>query len=270
VAGTGLFTIRNSDGTDIRSIAATDASQVTISGGQVTINPLSNLQDGKDYTVTIDNKFLKDLGGNAFAGITDNTTFNFKTAAVAAATTAGANVMGTSGKDNLAGTNLNDVFKGGKGDDMLSGRLGSDKFVYVAGDTSNGTKSTELIFDFATGAKGVGDVIDYSAFLTVGGSASAATATQASINQVTGMATFAAGSGQSVLDAITDIALRFTAAGNAAGEFALFKTPTFTGTYLFISDGQAGVTAGDVVVGLCGVSQVKSIDLTNGDLTITG
>jgi len=104
--------------------------------------------------------------------------------------------------------------------------------------------------------------------LTIGGSAAAATNTQASINATTGVATFAAGSGVILDDALTDIATRFTAATNTAGEFALFRVNNADNFYMFISDGAVGVTDNDVVVELIGVTTIGSINLTGGDFTI--
>ena len=69
-------------------------------------------------------------------------------------------------------------------------------------------------------------------------------------------------------EAAGEFSLRFTAAGNTAGDFAFFQV-SGTGSFnLFISDGIAGVTTGDVVVQLLGVTTINSIDLGSGDLTI--
>jgi hypothetical protein len=110
-----------------------------------------------------------------------------------------------------------------------------------------------------------GDRIDYAVDLVRASSSATATATKASVNQTTGVATFAKGSGASLADALNDCA----AATNAVGEFALFQVSGKGNHYLFISDGVAGVTSNDVVVSLVGVTSVNGIDLTNGNLTIT-
>ena len=67
-----------------------------------------------------------------------------------------------------------------------------------------------------------------------------------------------------------DIAASFTAATNTAGEFAFFKVNGSGDYYLFISDGTAGATANDDVIQLVGINSIGSIDLTGGNLTITG
>jgi methionine-rich copper-binding protein CopC len=78
-AGTGNIVISNSAG-DTRTISITDASQVTLNLGQVTINPTADLLAGGSYNVQMASGVIKDLAGNAFAGIADATTLNFGTA----------------------------------------------------------------------------------------------------------------------------------------------------------------------------------------------
>jgi methionine-rich copper-binding protein CopC len=77
VAGSGNITISN--GTDTRTISIGDTTQVTISGSTVTINPTADLQPGSAYNVLIAATALKDLAGNPYAGIADNTALNFAT-----------------------------------------------------------------------------------------------------------------------------------------------------------------------------------------------
>jgi autotransporter-associated beta strand protein len=80
VKGTGNITIKNlTDGTQT-TIAVTDA-QVTVSGATLTINPTANLLPGKNYAIQIAATAIDDTVGNSFAGISDDTTWNFVTAA---------------------------------------------------------------------------------------------------------------------------------------------------------------------------------------------
>lgn len=115
----------------------------------------------------------------------------------------------------------------------------------------------------------MGDLIDFGASLSKGGSATNASATQASINVTTGIASFAAGLGTSMSNALSDIAARFMAGTNSAGEFAFFKVKDAGDCYLFVSDGVAGVGANDMVAQLVGLTSIGCIDLTGGNLTIT-
>ena len=186
-------------------------------------------------------------------------------------------IYGASGADQLYGDAGNDfiyasggadLVNGGTGVDVMSGRGGSDTFVFAAGDSGQTATTLDTIRDYAKGAVGTGDLISYSTALTIGGSSAAATASQAAIDQTSAVASFAAGSGTTLDDALNDIAARFTAATDSAGEFALFKVGATGSYYLFISDGVAGVTANDVVVQLTGVTSVGKADLTGGKLTL--
>lgn len=87
--GTGSVTLRNvTDGTDIEAFdVAVDtgggAGTVSISGAVLTIEPTSDLPNSKSIAIRIDAGAITDTSAsaNAFAGISDNTTLNFTTAA---------------------------------------------------------------------------------------------------------------------------------------------------------------------------------------------
>ena len=66
-AGTGSITITDGAG-DTRTIAVGDASQVTISGASLTINPAADLKAGTAYDVIVPAGALLDTAGNAFVG----------------------------------------------------------------------------------------------------------------------------------------------------------------------------------------------------------
>ncbi len=83
--GTGNITIKNLTDATQTVIAVGDSSQVSILGGVVTINPTAALDSGKSYAVQIDATAIEDLFGNAFAGIADDTTWNFGTSIVSLA-----------------------------------------------------------------------------------------------------------------------------------------------------------------------------------------
>jgi Ca2+-binding RTX toxin-like protein len=182
---------------------------------------------------------------------------------------AAANILsGLAGNDSLNGGLGADKLIGGKGQDNLTGGAGRDTFTFAAGDDGITAATLDKILDYAKGAVGKGDLIDYSVNLTKGGNANIATATQASINQSTGIATFASGSGTTLADALNDITARLTAATNTAGEFACFKINNTGNYYLFVSDGTAGAGVNDDLIQLVGVTSISAIDLTGGNLTI--
>ena len=84
-AGTGLIELYNASGTLVESFNA--ATGVGSAGGVVTgwntstltLNPFASLTAGTGYYVKVAATAVKDLAGNAYAGITDATTFNFVT-----------------------------------------------------------------------------------------------------------------------------------------------------------------------------------------------
>jgi hypothetical protein len=80
-AGTGNITLKNLTDNSQSTIAITDGTQVTVSGVTLTINPTSDLAHGKNYAIQVGTTAVADLAGNPFAGITDDTSWNFTTIA---------------------------------------------------------------------------------------------------------------------------------------------------------------------------------------------
>jgi methionine-rich copper-binding protein CopC len=78
LAGTGNVVISDGAG-DVRSIAVTDTSQVTVSGSTVSINPTADLNANSNYSVQMASGVLRDAAGNPYAGIANATTLNFST-----------------------------------------------------------------------------------------------------------------------------------------------------------------------------------------------
>ena len=77
----GSIQIRNgTDGTIAKNISLWDATQVTFSGNQVTINPSTDLAVGSGYYVTLEPSAIIDIVGHPFAGISSPTALNFTTA----------------------------------------------------------------------------------------------------------------------------------------------------------------------------------------------
>jgi Ca2+-binding RTX toxin-like protein len=176
-------------------------------------------------------------------------------------------IDGLLGNDSIDGGNGNDRIIGGGGADTLIGGIGSDSFVFAPGSTGQSATTMESV-TYLKGSVGIGDILDYSSILSAGGSAVAATATEAAINTSTGVVTFAALSGTTLADALSDITTRFTAAGDADGEFAFFKVNAAGNFHMFISDGVAGLTSNDTLIQLTGITAIGTVTNTNGDLTI--
>lgn len=82
VAATGVLKINNAT-TGSFDYVDVVTPNVAVAGNTVTISGV-NLQPAADYFITIPDSVFKDPSGNKYAGITDNTTWNFSTNATAA------------------------------------------------------------------------------------------------------------------------------------------------------------------------------------------
>jgi Bacterial Ig-like domain len=76
--GTGAFILRDLD-TDADIVMTLPDAQVSVSGKLLSINPASNLAAGTNYAVLIGDMAVKDMSGLPFAGIGDDTAWNFTT-----------------------------------------------------------------------------------------------------------------------------------------------------------------------------------------------
>jgi Ca2+-binding RTX toxin-like protein len=115
-AGTGSFLVKSGT-TTVATISATDTSQVTFSGSTVTINPTSNLDYSKSYSVTVASGVIKDSAGNSWSG-TGTNPYDF--------TTAPNTLNGSIGNDTLTGSTGVDLIYGNAGNDTLDGITGAD------------------------------------------------------------------------------------------------------------------------------------------------
>ncbi len=177
-------------------------------------------------------------------------------------------IIGNSGANIIDGGGGSDTIIGGVGSDRLIGGNGSDIFKFSSGDSGRVFGKLDVITDYSMGSLGSADLIDYVSSLSIGGSNSIPTSKQALINQTTGVATFAAGSGATLSDALADVAKSMTAAADLKGEFAFFQINQTGDYYMLISDGRAGIGANDVVIQLVGVTSINTLDLSDGNLTI--
>jgi methionine-rich copper-binding protein CopC/photosystem II stability/assembly factor-like uncharacterized protein len=78
IRGTGNITIHA--GNTIQTIAVTDAQQLKVTGNKVVINPATDLPDNTKVYILITGGAFVDAAGNTYAGIQDQTTWNFTTA----------------------------------------------------------------------------------------------------------------------------------------------------------------------------------------------
>jgi endonuclease I len=71
--------LRSADNSVFETISVT-SSQITTNLGTLTIDPANSLESATGYYVQISPGAIEDVSGNAFAGISDSTTWNFNTA----------------------------------------------------------------------------------------------------------------------------------------------------------------------------------------------
>jgi methionine-rich copper-binding protein CopC len=148
-AGTGNIVIANSaDGTDTRTIAVTDTTQVTFSGSTVTINPTADLKADGSYTVTMNAGVITDLVGNSFAGLS-GTDLNFNTPGGGGGT--GNTLVLTVGVDNLSPTSPA-PFNTTDNDDTIQGENAVVNTINPA-DVLNGGGGTDRANFFIQGTK---------------------------------------------------------------------------------------------------------------------
>lgn len=77
----GYITIYNSDATTFETIPYND-SRISFLNNVVSINPSNSFLSGSTYYVNIDATVIQDMSGNAYAGISNNTMWNFTTQTV--------------------------------------------------------------------------------------------------------------------------------------------------------------------------------------------
>jgi Ca2+-binding RTX toxin-like protein len=150
-AGTGTLRITNANTpTDTRTITVTDATQVSIVGNVLTLNPTLDLLAGASYSVQLTAGAVLDLTGNAYAGIANTTALNFTT--LPATPTYTGQMVGTGSKDVLTADSAHHVVLGLGGNDTLNGFAESTHLVGGAGnDTINAIGGAANILDGGEG-----------------------------------------------------------------------------------------------------------------------
>jgi Ca2+-binding RTX toxin-like protein len=137
--GIGNIVIKQLSDNSVVTTLDVTSSNVTVSGSQLTINPTNDLAQSTEYYVEIASGAIKDTAGNNYAGVTGNSTWNFKTQGTTA-------IIGTPGPDNLNGTANSDTITGGAGNDTLNGGAGNDLLNGGADDdTLNGGADADTL-----------------------------------------------------------------------------------------------------------------------------
>ena len=79
VSGKNVVIHKTADDSVVATIAATDAQQVSIAGGVVTINPSADLASSTEYYVLVDAGAFQDTASNAYGGQASKTAISFAT-----------------------------------------------------------------------------------------------------------------------------------------------------------------------------------------------
>lgn len=131
-AGSGLITIKNLTNSTQSTINITDATQVSISGATLTINPTNNLLSSSVYAIQIAGGAVEDSAGAAFAGIANDTTWNFTTAAPSPT---GINVV-------QSGSHIDGIIAATAGGKTITINAGAADFLIVGTSTEFGSGNT--------------------------------------------------------------------------------------------------------------------------------
>jgi methionine-rich copper-binding protein CopC len=131
------------DAFESRVISVSDASQVSIAGNTVTINPTLDLHNGSTYAVKIDPGAIVDTVQNPFAGIKDTTTLSFGVPNKA---------VGLFGVNGTTGSRFDAVSAAGMSV-SAAGDVNGDGYAdfLIGSSAANNTGSSFLLFGKAAG-----------------------------------------------------------------------------------------------------------------------
>lgn len=269
-------TINGNTGTDTITITASTSSSVFGGQGADTINTTGG-GVGNATLMTINGNKGADtitLNGSTFTGTVfggqDGDVINANAVTVALATTTGVTINGDLGADTLTGTGGVDTINGGAGADLITGGVGvdnmtggagADVFRIVNADAGTTAATADQILDYATGT----DSIDNTALAFTLSAGSATTGAASAAITAAGIATFGTTANTLALE-LAAIDNSLAGVGLVAGEAVVF-TSSDTNNYLFVTDGVAGIGAGDYLAEITGATVATAITLTAGNIS---
>jgi hypothetical protein len=171
-------------------------------------------------------------------------------------------VIGSDLGDYIVAHSGGTTIDGGTGVDYLVGGVGVDTFVYAAGDTGQTAATADVIKGYAT----TSDIIDVTGVtLSLVAEGVATGAGQAAI-AADGTVTFHADD-DTFAEQIIAVEAGMTAATAVAGETAIFADAAdAANSYIFISDGVAGVGANDILIQIVG-DAAGALTIASGNIT---
>jgi hypothetical protein len=262
-AGTaGNIVIYNSGGTVFETIAYNDG-RITFSTNTVTINPTGTFAEGAGYYVQISNTVITDIPGNAYAGISDATTWNFTTVGPTVTNVSSATANGTYKTSDVITITV--TFSSAvtvTGTPRIQLETGTtDEYV----NYSSGSGSTVLTFSYTVQAGDVSADLDYLATTALtlnGGTINSAGGVAATLTLPTvGGASSIAGQKAIVIDGVTPTVSTYSPTdGNTAVTVNQNLVLTFS------ENVQAG-TAGNIVIYNSGGTVFETIPYNDPRIT---
>jgi len=235
------------NGVTIQNVAAANATPAAQSAAYlITINA----------NAALDNILVASAGGTGVIILTWLVDGNQATTPAVTIGTAGSTYAIATG---TTGTTV------GNGINVITGGAGADTIVFggATGTGGSGAAASATVFttitDYATGV----DKLDFTKAITLVAEGTSAVA-QAVIS-ATGLATFNAGTADTLAAKLVAVEAGMSAATNTAGEAAVFIAAA--STYLLVSDGVSGLSANDQLIKLTGVTAATGIVVTSGDIT---
>lgn len=199
------------------------------------------------------------LGGNT-ATLLLTWSVNGDQAVTPAATVGTAGTTYTITNDFVLGVNGTNT-----GNDVLTGGAGADVYFWggATGTGGSGAAPSATVFDTITDYVTASDVLNFRLALTLVAEGTSS-ATQGVVS-ATGLVTFHADTAATVAARLAATEAAMTAATAAAGETAVFVVST--DSYVFVSDGVAGLGANDQLIKLTGIAAATGITLAAGNIT---
>ncbi len=265
--GSGNITLKNlSGGSDIVIDVSSHGGILSILGSTLTINPSADLPGGTDYSVRVDNGAVTDIAGNAFAGISDDTTLNFTTINEAPAITAGGSLAYTE-NDSATTVNSSLTLTDAEGDNITGATITISANYANGEDTLSFTPTGSIIGSFNAGTgvltlSGTGTAAEYQTALRSVTYNNTSDAPSTSARTISFEATDSHGATSTAATTTVNVAAVNDAPVNTVPANADLDT-AFSNTAMSI----AGVSIADVDAG--SGTMTVALSASNGGLTVS-
>jgi hypothetical protein len=262
VATTSTITLANLNMTDIETLQLTAVDNV-VASSLTGANALSSVKLDGAGAIGVTTGAVTFAAGSIIDASTATGAVTFN---ASAALVNGVTIKGGSGNDTLTGTAFADVIAGGAGQNTLTGGAAANTFQFTAGgadfvaiDAATLATSKTVITDWSAGS---GNKIDFGATPLAAVAHTALSVPGRATVDNTGHADF------DISD--NTLARKLTALSSAMGSDAAGTSAVFSdsvNSYVFVSNGIAGIQAGDALIQLTGVTSASGLTFLGGDIT---